>query len=97
MEHAIEQYLIEEKQNRPLVAKRIAVNLCKHEDIARAFLRWLEQNDYDSSLSVDSYTAKDIHEMAPFLDGVGVYSFMATLRDHPAEAKKIIKEGFVVR
>jgi len=32
--------------------------------------------------------------LAPFMDGVGIYNFLITLRERPENAKRIIAEGF---
>ena len=98
MDNEIEQYLINEKHNTPLIAEKNAAGICKYNDIKQEFLKWLKERNYDNaSLVIDGYTAKDIHQMAPFMDGAGVYNFMATLRDNPKAATEIIEEGFVVR
>lgn len=88
-------YLINELNQSERVAKRNAAKLCKYEDIKDEFLVWTNSNEFDEiGVSVDGYTAKKIHELAPFMNGVGVYSFMVTLRDNPELAHETIKAGF---
>ena len=59
-------YLVEELKQSDRVAKRNADKLKKYEDIKNEFLEWINSNEFsDSGLSVDGYTAKNIHEMAP--------------------------------
>lgn len=88
-------YLINELNQSERVAKRSAAKLCKYEDIKDEFLVWTNSNEFDETgVSVDGYTAKKIHELAPFMNGVGVYSFMVTLRDNPELAHETIKAGF---
>lgn len=88
-------YLVEELKQSDRVAKRNADKLNKYEDIKNEFLEWIDSNEFsESGLSVGGYTAKNIHEMAPFMNGVGVYNFLVTLRDDPNHAHEIIKAGF---
>lgn len=88
-------YLIEELNQSERVAKRNAAKLCKYEDIKNEFIEWTKSNIFEETgISVDGYTAKKISELAPFMNGVGVYSFMVTLRDNPELAHETIKAGF---
>lgn len=88
-------YLINELNQSERVAKRNAAKLCKYEDIKDEFLVWTNSNEFvKMGVTVDGYTAKKIHELAPFMNGVGVYSFMVTLRDNPELAHETIKAGF---
>jgi hypothetical protein len=48
----------------------------------------------DNPLAVGGYTAQDINNLAPFMDGLGVFTFMVTLREDPAKAKEYIEGGF---
>lgn len=83
--------------NSPVVRMALTTEVTKHSDIAEEFGRWLETRKYDDEgIEVGGYRAKDIHEMAPQLTGIGVFNFLVTLRDEPDEAKKIIQDGFVV-
>lgn len=73
--------------------------ISKYDDIRNEFLKWIKTGNYDFENPITSYgvTAKEIHEVATHLDGVGIYSFMATLRDEPELAEKIISDGFTIR
>ena len=68
----------------------------KYEDICKEFCLWLEKRDYefDNPLEVGGYTAKQIFELNPRLNGIGVYNFLITLREEPEVANKYIEEGF---
>lgn len=88
-------YLINELKQSERVANRNATKLCKYKDIEDEFLEWTNSNEFvDTGLSIEGYTAKKIHELAPFMNGVGVYSFMVTLRENPEFAQETIKSGF---
>ena len=67
-----------------------------HNDIRAELNAWIDTRSYSQSnaLSVDGYTAADIAKLAPFMDGVGVYNFLITLRECPDNGKHIIAEGF---
>ena len=70
--------------------------LSKYDDIKDEFIKWSKQQSYDFEKPVKSgdYTAKEIAKTAPNLNGIGVYTFMVTLRDKPEQAKQYIEEGF---
>ena len=98
MDLNIYNYLINEKNNSEAVANTITEKVCRHEDIKNEFLKWLEKRnyDFDNPLTISGYTAKDIVKMAPFMNGIGVYTFMVTLREKPDKAKQYIEEGFKI-
>ena len=91
------RYLIKEKNQNPEVAIMAIENVIKYDDIREDFLRWLQERNYTNSpLIINDYTPEQIFKLAPFLDGIGIYNFMVTLRDHPEQAKQCIDEGFPV-
>ena len=92
----IAEYLLNEKQMTEVVAAMTEKKVSKYDDIRNEFEFWLENRSYnvDVPLSIEGYTAQDIYNLAPFLDGVGVFNFMVTLRDNPAKAKEYIDGGF---
>jgi len=92
----IVDYLVNVCKQKPEVAAKIASPLEKHDDIRAELEKWIEQRKYpiDNPLMIEGYTAETISKLAPFMDGVGVYNFMATLRERPENAKLIIAEGF---
>lgn len=89
-------YLVTERNLTPAIAQRLSQKLSKHDDIKEAFLKWLDTRDFSTANApeINGYNPVKIHELAPFLDGVGVYGFMVTLRDNPEEAGKAIRNGF---
>ena len=90
------KYLVNERNQKPEVASKIASPFEKHSDIRAELETWIEKREYpqDNPLTVEGYTAEAVSKLAPFMDGVGVYNFMVTLRERPDNAKKIISEGF---
>ena len=89
-------YFIQDKKKTPTVAKILAKSLEKYDDIKNEFIYWIDNNSYDrdNAISINGYDARRIHEMAPHLDGAGVYNFMVTLRERPEKAQEIINCGF---
>lgn len=92
----IRRYLIDERCQTPEAADKILAPLEKHEDICSELVNWIIQRKFtqDSPLAIEGYTAQMISDLAPFMDGVGVYNFLVTLRERPDNAKRIISEGF---
>ena len=92
----IMDYLLKEKQMTEPVAARTEKKVSKYEDIRKEFEYWIKNKAYntDNPLVVGDYTAQDIYKLAPFMDGLGVFNFMVTLREDPAKAKEYIDGGF---
>ena len=95
MEKIIE-YLENECGQKPEVATRLSLPFMTHDDIRTELENWIVKRDYvkDNPLTIEGYSADDISKLAPFMDGVGVYNFMVTLRERPENGKRIIAEGF---
>ena len=89
-------YLVSERNQKPEVASKITSAFERHADIRAELEKWLERREYaqDNPLVVEGYTADMISKLAPFMDGVGVYNFLVTLRERPENGKRIISEGF---
>jgi len=68
----------------------------RNPDIAAEFAEWIQNGagDYADGIAVEGYTARKIKELAPFMNGVGVYNFLVSLRENPEMAKQYIAEGF---
>lgn len=88
------KYLIEEKQESPVVARVLEKSLVKYDDIKEGFLKWLSGREYTDQPVVGGYSAKDIHELQPTMDAAGVYQFLVTLRDNPEKAKEYLNNNF---
>lgn len=50
--------------------------------------------DIENLICIEGYTAKDIAELAPFMNYLGVYNFLVVLRMDSEKAKNIIAQGF---
>jgi len=89
-------YLINERKQKSEVAEKITLPIEKHDDIRDELEQWIEKREYpqDNPLTIEGYTAAMISKLAPFMDGVGVYNFLVTLRERPDNGKRIIAEGF---
>ena len=79
-----------------IVAERTEEKVSKYEDIRKEFEFWISNKSYitENSLVVGGYTAQGIFKLAPFMDGLGVFNFMVTLREDPIKAKEYIDGGF---
>lgn len=88
-------YLVETLNQTERAAKRNFAKLSKYDDIKTEFENWIETQQLPKQgLQVEGYNALKISELAPFMNGVGVYNFLVTLRDDPNTAKQIIADGF---
>jgi len=92
----IVNYLVNEKNQKVGAAEKIVLPFIKHDDIRLELESWIDHRIYpqDEALKVEGYSAKDISKLAPFMDGVGVYNFLITLRERPENGRRIIAEGF---
>lgn len=89
-------YFKNELKESDVAAKIIYKDLTKYNDIFNEFTKYLVQKSYDipNAISIEGYTAKQIHELNPDFTATGVYTFLKFLKDKPEEAKDIIKKGF---
>ena len=93
---AIKNYLINVRKQKPEAVVKIIQPIERHDDIRIELEQWIEKQVFpqDNPLTVEGYTAEMIARLAPFMDGVGVYNFLVTLRERPDNGKRIIAEGF---
>ena len=89
-------YLVDTRNQKSEVAAKIASSFETHNDIRAELENWIERQEYalNNPITIEGYTAEMISKLAPFMDGVGVYNFMVTLRERPENGKRIIAEGF---
>ncbi|MCL2797365.1 MAG: hypothetical protein FWD58_04870 [Firmicutes bacterium] len=96
MTEKIVAYLVGERKQKPEAAEKIALPVSRHDDIRRELEAWIDTRAFPKAgaLTIEGYTAEAIFKLAPFMDGVGVYNFLVTLRERPDNAKAIIASGF---
>jgi len=89
-------YLTEIRNVKPTVATKICSSFEQHNDILSELYYWIDTQMFpqDNPIIINGYTAEKIASLAPFMDGVGVYNFMITLRERPEYAEKTIADGF---
>ena len=92
----IRDYLVLNKNMSDVILEKTLTKLNKHMDIVDEFKKWIKTQKYeiDNPICIEGYTAKDIYNLAPFLDGLGVFNFLITLRENPDRAKAEIAAGF---
>lgn len=91
----IKTYLIETLKQSEKGATRNAVKLSKYNDIKSEFETWIDTQSYpENGVEINGYNALKISKLAPFMNSVGVYNFLVTLRDNPQLAKDLIDNGF---
>jgi len=95
MENII-NYLINTCNQKPETAAKITAPLEKHSDICAELDNWIKTKEFtqDNPLTIEGYTAQAVSKLAPFMDDIGIYNFLITLRERPDNAKRIIAEGF---
>ena len=96
MNEKLKNYLLQELKVSEALLPDIVAKIEKYDDIRSEFYRWLDLRNYDfeQPVTVENYTARQIYNLCPKLDGIGVYNFLITLREHPDRAKQYIAEGF---
>ena len=91
----IVEYLVNTQGQNERLASRIAKKVLKYDDIKTECEQWIDTQVYpDGGVTVEGYNAKKISEIAGFMNGVGVYNFLVTLRDNPEYGLQTIKDGF---
>ena len=92
----INQYLEKELNLSETQALIVSEKIRKYDDIYQDFCKWLQTRNYDykNPLVVNGYTAKQIFELNPKLDGIGIYNFLITIRENHDVAMSYIKSGF---
>ena len=92
----IRNYLENELKLAPQIVNESLEKLKRHPDIRMALIQWLESRVFldKEGIVVEEYSAQDIHRLAPFMEGLGVFNFLITLREKPQQAHQYISEGF---
>lgn len=88
-------YLKEELRQSDRISKMNFEKFLNHLDIKKEFELWIEAREYPvDGIAEKGYTAKEIQRLAPFMNGLGVYKFLISLRETPEMALKSIADGF---
>jgi len=93
-------YLLKDLSQPNLVASIILEKFKRNPDIAEELEKWIETKKFppaNTAVSVESYTAEEISRLAPFMDGLGTYNFLITLRERPEVGKQILANNFAHR
>lgn len=92
----IRRYCMEELKCSQIKFERITEKIYRHEDIKSEFEHWINNRNYDApnAVEIEGYTAAKLYGIASFLDGIGIFNFMVTLREDPDKAKELIAAGF---
>lgn len=91
----IMNYLVGTLNQTERAAKRNSAKLSKYDDIKSEFETWIDTQEYPADgIKIEGYNAAKINDLASFMNGVGVYNFLVTLRDNPEYAKQTIADGF---
>jgi hypothetical protein len=89
-------YLTDTLKQSEDVAIEINSKLERHPDILAELEEWIVTKNFRQTnlIRVSGYTAEDIIKLAPFMNVVGVYNFLVTLRERPEAGIDIISKGF---
>lgn len=91
----IMNYLVDTLNQTERAAIRNSAKLSKYDDIKSEFETWIDTQEYPADgIKIEGYNAAKINDLASFMNGVGVYNFLVTLRDNPEYAKQTIADGF---
>lgn len=94
----IMEYLTETLKQKKVLAERNFNRITKHDDIKNEFESCIKDGNIpDEGIIVEGYSAKDIQKLAPFMNWLGIYNFLISLRDKPEEAKQSIEVGFKIK
>ena len=96
--NTIMEYLTGALGLNTVLAERYYKQITKYDDIKAEFEACIANDRFpDEGLTIEGFAVKDIAEMAPFMNYLGVYNFMVSLRDEPEKAKRAISEGFKIK
>jgi hypothetical protein len=93
---SIKRYLTDTLKQNENVAIEMESKLSRHLDILPELEEWIATGGFRQTnpIRVSGYSAEDISKLAPFMNGVGVYNFLVTLRERPEIGLEIIGRGF---
>lgn len=88
----IEKYFIEELNMSQSDAFARTTRINTYKDIAKEFAIWIDKRDFPKNgVSINGYNAKKIHEIAPSMNGAGVYNILIVMRENPENAMNTLR------
>lgn len=93
MSDIIYNYLINKFQVGSDAARLVANKYTAHPALRQELETYIEQGVI-GRIEIEGYTVTSILKMAPFLQVVGAYGFLVTLKETPAIARNIIRKAF---
>ena len=94
----IMEYLTETLKQKKVLADRNFNRITKYEDLKDEFEACIKSGSIpNDGIIVEGYSAKDIQTLAPFMNWLGIYNFLISLRDDPEKAKQNIEDGFKIK
>lgn len=95
MEEKVREYLIGKQGVSEKTAQFLYQKIHKYPDIYEEFLWWLDTGNYKpEGICVEGYTAEKIFEIAPQMNGMGVFNVLVGLRDETERTLQAIEKGF---
>lgn len=98
MSTIIEQYYMKNNIPFPMLKSKL-LKFEKYPDIATEFEYWIINNNYhtENAVCVEGYTAKELSEKSPYLNGEGTFMMLIELRETPNIALQKITKGFKMK
>lgn len=98
MSKAIETFYIEHGTPQVILNKKLK-DFEQNPDIASEFETWISSGQYkgNGAVSVEGYTAKQLSEVSPLLNGESAFIMLIELRNNPDKALKQIQKGFKIK
>lgn len=92
----IMRYASEECGMSQYVQQKTLKKFDEHQDIKEELIHWIQTREYekDAPIEIEGYSAENIAQLAPFMNAIGVYSFLISLRTNTEWALQTIKDGF---
>lgn len=98
MNEVIKDYYLQNGFPVKLLESKVR-KLEEHKDILREFEMWVQNKEYCDAnpVSVEGYTAKDLSQTYPMLNGDGAFMMLIALRENPQSAVKMLKDGMKIK
>ena len=96
MKEEIIRYLIDEEHASPQSAKYEADIYAEYDDIAKEFVYWIRNRNYDYSpaVEIEGWTARRIHEENPKISASVVFMTLYWLHEDPDYTIQKLERNF---